>query len=403
MKKYLSILLALILVVSCLAGCGNSNQNEPDSTEPVAPNNDVDYSAITDGEELATYVDSSMTYDQVIAMTAPKMSEEDAEIYAHLTDPSSNPDKVVWRHAETNRSLDEMPAIRADRQFLIELKKALGDKIEIQVFLGGTMGSSADQVIGGLQAGNFESACYPCASTAEYSVAFMPFDAMFLVPDTKTAMAACNGEAGELMRQKFLEDTGLYTLFYTPVGMRQMTSNEPIHNIKDIAGQKIRVQTNNLHVLQMNALGASATTMPFSDLYTNLQQGVVDGQENPITSIMEIDMGEVQDYLIITNHLFGAGAVYVNNEWLQSQSDEVKDAVMKAAKIAGEWSLSDLERVEPSFYKWACRDGKLELINLDEAAYAEFKETAMSCWDKCAESMGVDYFNSVRAAIENLA
>lgn len=213
---------------------------------------------------------------------------------------SSNPNKLGWRHGAIIRNLDENPAGRAERQFFSELKKRLGDKVEIQLFPNASLGASADQILGGLQARSFESYSYNAGAFAEYTKAFMPLDVMYLIPNTEAGAVLCERELGELMRQKCIEDTGLNVLVYSAYGMRHITNTKrPIHSPDDMKGLKIRVQSNPLHIMAMKAIGASPTPIAYAELFTSLQRKVVDGQENPVSNIFGMNYGEVQTYMTL--------------------------------------------------------------------------------------------------------
>ena len=332
---------------------------------------------------------------------ATPLSAEDAAIYKTIEAKSSNPNKVIWRHGTVGRNLDENPNARTDRQLFIEIKKRLGDKVEFQFYFGGTLGTSADAILGGLQARSFESYFYNVGAFAEYTKAFLPLDVMYLVPDEISGIDICEGEPGEIMRQKCIEDSGLNVLYYAAIGMRHITnSKKPIKTPDDLKGMKIRTQNNPLHIMAMQELGASPTPIAFAELFTALQQGVVDGQENPIINIYDMNYGEVQKYMSITNHLYTAGATVVNDKWLKSQSAEFQKAVKDSLVITNAYNKSESQNVES---KLLSQLGKqMEVYVLTDAENKQFKDISMRTWDKAAEKMGVDYFNKVRASMDKV-
>lgn len=370
MQKSAALLLVFLMVM--LTACGGSGDA---SSGGVADQ-------VTD---LTAYAKS---------LTEP-LSEEDAAIWAAIEEPSDNPDKIVWRHGAVNRNLEEAPATRADRQFLIELKKRLGDKVEIQLFLGGSLGGSADQILGGLQNRNVESYGYNVGAFAEYTNAFMPLDVMFLIPDFDTAMEITNGTPGDMMIQKCIDDTGLRVMYMAAVGMRQITtSNKPVATLEDLKGLKIRVQNNPLHIGAWEQLGAAPTPIAFAELFTSLQQKVVDGQENPISNVFEQNYGEVQSYMTISNHMYTAGAFVLNNEWLLSLPADVQAAVEESAEVAKAYSGPDLKRCETGMLEYI--GDMVEVSEFSEEEAQRFRDAAVVTWDAAAERIGEDYFNSVK-------
>lgn len=379
-RSMFSVTLAVILVFSlALTGC--SGGSAPSSGGGNAnPNQKVDLT------ELAKSF-------------APEMSAEDAEIWKDIEALSSNPDKITWRHGNVVRSMDESPSTRGDRQFFIELKKRLGDKVEFQFYMNGTLGTTADQILGGLQNKNFESQAYNVGAFAEYTKAFMPLDVMFLIPDLESAFKVVNGEPGKLMREKCIEDSGLKVLLMGAIGMRHITnSKKPIHNTDDIKGLKIRTQNNPLHIIAAQSWGAAPTPIAFAELFTALQQKTVDGQENPIANIFEQNYLEVQKYMTLTNHLYTAGATVVNNEWYEALPSDVKQAIAEAQEIAQKYSEDDLKSCEAKMLEHL-KTG-MEITELSDEASAKFKEMSMTTWNEAADKIGKDYFDKVRASIE---
>ena len=331
---------------------------------------------------------------------ATPLSAEDAAIWNNISERSRNPDKIILRISTVGRSFDESPPSRSNRQFLIELKRRLGDRIEIQIFYSGILGTTADQILGGLQAGGlFEMVDYNIGAFAEYTNAFMPLDVMFLIPDLESGLKVLLGEPGEIMRQKCVDDTGLLVLVYTNIGMRHMTtSRRPIRSVSDIEGLKIRVQNNPLHILAIRQLGAAPTPIAFAELFTALQQGVVDGQENPISNIWDQNYMEVQNFLTFTNHLFTAGTLTVNNTWFNRLSPEVQKIFWESAKIAEEYTAKELTKVEQGLIQEISK--AMELIELPPQEFNRFREISIQTWGEAAERIGRDYFERVRASIE---
>lgn len=299
-KKFLIACIIIILMVVIVA-CDNKSPNSEKTS-----NSSSDFDRTAYAVEIGT-----------------PLSEEDSQV--DILAKSTNPNKVLWRHGIVTRSLEENPTGRAERQFFIELKKRLGDKVEIQLFTGGSLGTTADQILGGLQNRNFESQSYNVGAFAEYTNAWTPLDVMFLIPDREAGAEIVAGEPGELMNQKCIEDTGLNVIVRGAIGMRHITSTgKPINNVADFKGVKIRVQNNPLHILAFDALGAAPTPIAYAELFTSLQQKVVDAQENPIANIYDQNYEEVQDYMTLTNHLYTAEALVLNNDWLLEQDEDGK-------------------------------------------------------------------------------
>lgn len=380
-KKRITLLIISIMLLSIvLSGCGSGKTDTPKDIPATG---------------------AEMTLDEYAISIATPLSAEDAAI--DIEAKSSNPDKIVWKHTNVTNDMFASPSVRGDRQFFIELKKRLGDKVEIQIFNGGVLGTTSDQLLGGLQNRSFTSASYNVGAMAEYTNAFMPFDIMFLIPDLDTALKAVEGEPFKLMNEKCIEDTGLNVLFAGAIGMRHITnSKRPITSVADMKGMKIRVQNNPLHILAFKALGTAPTPIAYAELFTSLQQGVVDGQENPIANIFAQNYVEVQKYMTLTEHLYTAGGTLVNNEWLLEQTPEIQKAIAESAAIAQAYSGPELKKTEEAMLNRIKEKG-MEVIELSDEAKAEFKEASMSTWDEAAKLIGVDYFNTIKDSIEKIS
>lgn len=372
MKKILCILLAMMMVLS---GCGLGNNNSADSSNTGGTSNTGDASQVT---------------------TLPEDASDD-EINAFITAASSNPDKMVIKYASTSPDLNGQAYLRAARKFLQTLKEELGDKIEIQYYMNSTFGGSADAVLGGLQNETFELTDWPLGSFAEFTNAFQPLDVPYLVTTSQEAYELLSGAAGDLMAEKCTQETNIKPLYYGIIGMRQMTnSKHEITTPDDLKGLKMRAQNNSVQVDGLSALGCSITTMAFSELFTSLQQKVIDGQENPIETIYNFQYYDVQNYLTVTNHLCTAGVVACNNDWYEGLSDEFKAAVDKAAEVAEAYSIEELNASEAGVLELL--EDKMTVTELTDEQLSAFQEKAKTAWPQLREEIGADYFDQFLAA-----
>ena len=333
------------------------------------------------------------------ASLATPLSAEDQAIWSNLEQRSNNPNKVVFRVGSVSRNWDEHPSSRALRQWAIEVKRLLGDKIEFQLFFNGSLGTTADQILGGLQGRSFEASEYNVGAFAEYTRAFLPLDVMYLIPDVNTGLKAIAGEAGEIMRQRCISDTGLNTLIFTNIGMRHITnSRRAILTPRDMSGLKIRVQNNPLHILAMRQLGASPTPIAYAELFTALQQRVVDGQENPISNIYDQNYAEVQSYMTLTNHMFTVGTLVINNSWFMEQNAEVQQAFRSGVRAAEEYTAIETIKVEEALLDELRKGMVVEELTTEQ--FNAFRDLSIQTWDQAAQRIGRDYFEQVRASIE---
>ena len=391
-------LTAAVLACSLLllTACGGSG-----TTTSAASVGGANTAVTADGRDANGNIVDLSKY--AVSLGAQWFTEEDEAVWANIEEKSSNPDKIIWRHGAPNRSLEESPDLRTHKRFFIEMKKALGDRVEFQFYLNGSLGTSTDQILGGLQSKNFESYGYNVGAFFEYTKAFTPLDVGFLIPDTEAGIAvtAYDSPAAKLMKERCIQDCGLRVLTMGAIGMRHITNDKrPVTTLADIKSLKIRTQSNTLHMSLFEALGASPTPIAFAELFTALQQKTVDGQENPVANIFEQNYAEVQKYMTLSNHLYTAGAFVVNNEWLTSLPQDVQDAVENAARLAQEQSGKDLLASEAQMLEYL--GSRMQLDELTPEAQEEFKTRAQSMWSQAGDVMGQEYWSQARTAIEEI-
>ncbi|MBU2867573.1 TRAP transporter substrate-binding protein [Pacificibacter marinus] len=173
--------------------------------------------------------------------------------------------------------------------------------VEFQLFPQGQMGNQR-QMNEGVQLGTLEATVAPAAFLGGFNPLVSILDIPYLIPeDADEAAALRDGPFGEALLDSF-SDKGMVAIDLWPNGKKQFTSNEPLDTLADFAGQKFRVMDSSILIEQFNALGASAIALPFGELYTSLQTGVVDGEENPLDTIKAMKFYEVQKNVVVSDH-----------------------------------------------------------------------------------------------------
>ena len=161
------------------------------------------------------------------------------------------------------------------------------------------------------------------------------FDVPYLFSSAVVAFKVLDGDFGKDFNKLLIEKTGLRFLSYSHLGFRNFTNNvRPIKTPADMKGLKIRTQENPFMMQMVKSLGASPTPIAWGELYTSLQQGVVDGEENPTSMIQVAKLYEVQKYLTLDGHIFGVDPVTINEKFYQSLPDDLKYIVADSARIA---------------------------------------------------------------------
>jgi tripartite ATP-independent transporter DctP family solute receptor len=144
-----------------------------------------------------------------------------------------------------------------------------------------------------------------------------------------------DGPYGQKLSEDFLASTGMRNLCFGEVGFRHFTSGKtPIHSPKDLVGMKIRVQETPLYITEMKALGAQPTPIAFTEVYTAMQTGVVDGHENVIPSIIFAKLYEVQKNVTLDGHNYGVDWFVMNDKFFNSLPPDLQKVVQDAGKLA---------------------------------------------------------------------
>jgi tripartite ATP-independent transporter DctP family solute receptor len=228
------------------------------------------------------------------------------------------------------------PIIQGMEKFKEIVEKQSGGKLKVNVFPAGALGSDQANV-SAIQGGTVEMAAMNSGIFASQVKDFAVFDFPFMFANGKEADAVVDGPFGHKMHAK-LEEKGLVGLGYYELGFRHLTNGKrAINKVSDIEGLKLRVIPNPINVDWVKALGANPTPLPFPELYAALEQGAVDGQENPIATINGAKLFEVQKHLALTGHQYNPQSVVISKKFWETLSAAEKkiiaDAVTESSKF----------------------------------------------------------------------
>ncbi|MCB2130654.1 MAG: TRAP transporter substrate-binding protein [Rhodobacteraceae bacterium] len=197
------------------------------------------------------------------------------------------------------------------------VKERTEGAVEFQIFPSGQLGNQR-QMTEGVQLGTLEATVSPAAFLGGFNPVVSVLDIPYLIPDDPAkAQALREGPFGQALLESFSR-RGLVGVALWPNGKKNFTSNQPLDDVSEFAGQKFRVMDSRILIEQFNALGASAIALPFGELYTSLQTGVVDGEENPTDTILRMKFHEVQKYLVVSEHGAMEDVVLFNPAWWES-------------------------------------------------------------------------------------
>lgn len=198
--------------------------------------------------------------------------------------------------------------------------------VEFQLFPQGQLGSQRE-MNEGVQLGVLEATVAPAAFLGGFNPVVSILDIPFLLPeDDATAQKIRGGAFGKALCDSFAT-RGVTCIGLWPNGRKNFTSSKPIASLDDFAGQKFRVMDSNILIEQFKAVGASAVALPFGELYTSLQTGLVDGEENPLDTIQRMKFYEVQKHLVVSNHGAMEDVILFNTAWWDALPAEYKTVI----------------------------------------------------------------------------
>lgn len=337
MKKLLALVLALCMVVA-LCACG---QQAAPTTESKA-----DPAATTENKAP----DTVYTMNIGSAMTDTHPVSIALETFKANVEARTNGGVIVNHHGNST----------------------LGGEIELlEQNIAGTLEASMQ-----MGAANFES--YNGAA----DVALLPF----LFSSVECAREAWGGAFGEKFANEIVAPTGVTALTFVESGMRHMTNNtRPIVEPEDLAGIKFRTNENNMKVKMYEALNGSVVMMPFSEVFTALQNGTIDGQENPLANIYSASLQEVQKYLSLTGHMYDAGPFVVNTAWFESLPAEYQQIIKEEALNL---RALELELNDEGKYLDMLKEAGMEVNEVDTAA---FQECMGPVWSEFESQYGTEW------------
>ncbi|HPX60312.1 MAG TPA: DctP family TRAP transporter solute-binding subunit [Deltaproteobacteria bacterium] len=282
-------------------------------------------------------------------------------------------------------------AMGADHFAKLVKQKSKGE-IEIKVFPSSQLGAQKE-LIEGLIYGTVDMTLTGTAELGTFQKEMALFDMPFLFKDRAHAYRALDTVGMEL--GKPLERRGIKLLGYMENGIRHLTNNRrPVKSPADMKGLKIRVMNNKVYVEMMKALGASPTPMAFSELYSAMQQGTVDGQENPSAHIFTKRFYEVQKYASLTGHAYAPEPVLISMKSWNKLNGKQKAIIQSAATEAIAWQRKLSESKDTEFWNKIKKTGKIQVITVDRQP---FINATLPVYKKMARTVGQKNIDKVKA------
>ncbi len=250
---------------------------------------------------------------------------------------------------------DDHPQGVSVKKFGEILAQKTGGKLTVKLFASGALGNDVT-MISALRGGTQEMVVPDSSTLVNLIKDFGVLNLPLQITSEQEADALLDGPFGQKLLAQ-LPDKGLVGLGFWENGFRHVTNGRrPINKADDLAGLKIRVIQNPLFIDTFNALGANALPMPFTELYTALEQKTVDGQENPTATILASKFHEVQKHVVLSRHIYSVWVLLMSKRTWDGLSPEEQKAVQEAGREAtlferktirefGDKALGDLKKL----------------------------------------------------------
>jgi tripartite ATP-independent transporter DctP family solute receptor len=277
------------------------------------------------------------------------------------------------------------------------VEKKSGGKMKVTQFPGGQLGGDL-QNVSALQGGTVDLMVMNTGLLVGLAKETAIVDLPFLFNDGREADAVMDGPFGKKLHDR-VTDKGLVGLAYWELGFRNVTnSKRPVTKMEDISGLKLRVLQSPLFIDTFTALGANPTPMPFPEVYSALEQKVVDGQENPVTVVLFSKLNEVQKHLALTRHIYNPQSVLMSKKVFDSMSPVERKIIQDAATEAAAYQRQVNRKVTDEALE-TLKKGGMQVTELPPAEVAKIREKLKPVVAKYAAQAGEPLYNELNAEI----
>ncbi|AZY95293.1 DctP family TRAP transporter solute-binding subunit [Paracoccus sp. Arc7-R13] len=282
----------------------------------------------------------------------------------------------------------------AARAFAETIADLSDGAFEIALRPAGALGGERD-VIEGLQIGTVELTISSTGPIGNFVPEVYALDFPFLFDDYASAHAVLDGEIGQELLASF-QPHGIVGLAWAENGFRHITNSvRPIREPADLAGLKLRTMENEVHIAAFRAAGAAPTPMSWTEVLTSLQQGTIDGQENPIPIVTANNMWEIQDNITLTGHVYSPAVVAMSAIHWDGLTEEQQGWFVEAAQAAAAASRQTVAANEESGIALMRENGMEVIDGIDKAAFAAAVQPA---YDEFADRYAPELIARIRAA-----
>jgi tripartite ATP-independent transporter DctP family solute receptor len=295
---------------------------------------------------------------------------------------------------------DDHPQGLAVKKFAELLSQKTGGKLTAKLFAGGSLGNDVT-MISSLRGGTQEMTVPDSSTLVSLVKDFTVLNLPLTFQNEQEADALLDGPFGQKLLAE-LPSKGLVGLGFWENGFRHVTnSRKPITKADDFSGLKVRVIQNPLFIDTFNALGANAVPMPFTELYTALEQKAVDGQENPTATILASKFYEVQKNLVLSRHIYSAWVLLLSKKTWDALPPDQQKAVQEAAREATLYERQTIRDFGQKAIAELKKNG-MQVTELPAAEQAKLREKLQPVVAKFSKESGEATAGAMFAELEKI-
>ncbi|SFH28269.1 TRAP transporter substrate-binding protein [Modicisalibacter xianhensis] len=272
------------------------------------------------------------------------------------------------------------------------LEELSGGEFTVEEHPSGALGGER-AMIEGLQIGTIDTVITSTGPLGNFVPETYVLDLPFLFADYDQARCVLDGEIGQELLDK-VGQNNLVGLAWTENGFRHLTNSlRDVKTPEDASGLKIRTMENQMHMAAFEEMDVHPTPMAFPELFTALQQGTVDGQENPVSVILTSNLWEVQDHMTLTGHVYSPAVMLASPVLWNSLSEEQQGWFTQAAKAGAEATRAEVSRLETEGVKELKDKGMTVVENVDKSQFQDAVEPSYSVY---TDQYGSEMLDKIR-------
>jgi C4-dicarboxylate-binding protein DctP len=279
------------------------------------------------------------------------------------------------------------------------VKERTKGQVEIKVFPAQQLGTDPEMVQQA-QMGTLEIVLPPTAKISGFAAQLQLADLPFLFPSKETCYQVLDGPVGDKVLA-LLDAKGLKGVSFWESGFKQITANKAIRKPEDFAGMKVRVMESPLLIAQYKQVKANPVPIDFAETYNALQQGVVDAQENPLVSIVNMKFYEVQKYTMLSNHGFLGYAFLFSKKVYDGLPADIQKVMRDTARELASFERQDTARREAGYIE-RIKKGGSQIVTLSPQELQAFEKAFRPVHQQFAKTIGEDLLKETYAHIDKL-